>query len=163
LKLAFTFLLTMRGIPQLYYGDEIALRGGNDPDNRRDFPGGWAGDSRNAFEASGRTEEENDVFNHLKKMLRLRAELEPLRRGKLMHLAINEQSYVFARYTNNKTVIVAFNNNAQPETIEADIPRELKLSNGTVLKNALGTDAEVKIENGKIKLTIAPRAAVILS
>ena len=163
LKLAFTFLMTMRGIPQLYYGDEIAMRGGNDPDNRRDFPGGWNGDSRNAFEATGRTAEENDVFEHLKKALRLRRELEPLRRGKLLHLAINEQSYAFARYTNNKTVIVAFNNNPQPETIEADVPRALKLNDGTVLKNVRGSGAEVKIENGKIKFTLAPRAAVILN
>jgi neopullulanase len=163
LKLAFTFLMTMRGIPQLYYGDEVAMRGGNDPDNRRDFPGGWNGDSRNAFEAAGRTAEESDVFEHLKKALRIRRELEPLRRGKLMHLAINGQSYAFARYTNNKTVIVAFNNNSQPEMIEADVPRALKLNDGTVLKNVLGSGAEVKIENGKIKFTLAPRAAVILS
>jgi glycosidase len=163
LKLAFTFLMTMRGIPQLYYGDEIAMRGGNDPDNRRDFPGGWSGDGRNAFEATGRTAEENDVFNHLKKALRIRRELEPLRRGKLMHLAINEPSYAFARFTNNKAVIVAFNNNAQPEAIEADVPRVLKLNDGTVLKNVLGAGAEVKIENGKLKFTLAPRAAVILS
>jgi glycosidase len=163
LKLAFTFLLTMRGIPQLYYGDEIAIRGGNDPDNRRDFPGGWNGDGRNAFEASGRTAEENDVFEHLKKALRIRRELEPLRRGRLMHLAINEQSYAFARFTNTKTVIIAFNNHTQPETIDTDVPRALKLNDGTVLKNVLGSGAEVKIENGKIKFTLAPRAAVILS
>ncbi len=55
LKLAWTFLMTARGIPMIYYGDEIGMQGGNDPDNRRDFPGGWAGDAHNAFEASGRT------------------------------------------------------------------------------------------------------------
>ncbi len=163
LKLAFTFLLTTRGIPQLYYGDEIAMRGGNDPDNRRDFLGGWNGDSHNAFEAAGRTAEENEVFEYLKKALKSRSELGPLRRGKLMHLAINDQSYAFARYTNNKTIIVAINNHAQPEVIEINLPAELKLTNGTTLKNALGASAEVKIENGKIKFILAPRAAVILS
>ena len=80
-----------------------------------------------------------------------------------MHLAINEQNYAFARYTNNKTVIVAFNNSPQPETIEAEVPRALKLNDGTVLKNVLGSGAEVKIENGKIKFMLAPRAAVIFS
>ena len=54
LELAYTLLLTVRGTPLLYYGDEIALPGGGDPDNRRDFPGGWAGDPRNAFDPSGR-------------------------------------------------------------------------------------------------------------
>ncbi len=163
LKLAFTFLLTTRGIPQIYYGDEIAMRGGNDPDNRRDFPGGWSSDSHNAFDATGRTAEENDVFEYLKKALKLRSELEPLRRGKLMHLAINDQSYAFARYTNNKTIIVVINNNPQPESLEIYLPTELKLTNGVVLKNVLGVGAEVKIENGKIKFTMAPRAAVMLS
>jgi glycosidase len=162
LKLALTFLLTMRGIPQLYYGDEIAMRGGNDPDNRRDFPGGWPGDVRNAFESSGRTPEENDVFEHVKKALRLRAGLEPLRRGGLMHLAITDQTYAFARFTASKTVIVAFNNSSQPETIDAPVPRSLKLPDGTVLKNVLGSGAEVRIENGRIRFTMSPRAAVIL-
>ena len=50
LQLAFTFLLTARGTPLVYYGDEIAMPGGGDPDNRRDFPGGWPGDPRNAFD-----------------------------------------------------------------------------------------------------------------
>lgn len=163
LKLAVTFLATIRGIPQLYYGDEIALPGGNDPDNRRDFPGGWPGDPRNAFDASGRNADENDLFEHVKKALRLRAQLEPLRRGRLMHLAINDQTYAFARSTNNKTVIVAFNNSNQPQTIEANIPRSLKLADGTVLKNLLGSGAEVRIENGKIRFVLDVRAAVILA
>lgn len=163
LKLAFTFLLTMRGIPQLYYGDEIALPGGNDPDNRRDFPGGWPGDARDAFTAAGRTATENDVFSHLQKALRLRAELEPLRRGSLMHLAVSEQTYVFARYTNHKTVIVAFNNSQQPQPIAAVMPDKLKLKHGTVLRNVLGSGAEVRVENGKVSFTMAPRAAVILA
>ena len=50
LKLAFTYLATTRGIPMIYYGDEIGMPGGEDPDNRRDFPGGWPGDSNNAFD-----------------------------------------------------------------------------------------------------------------
>src|SRR5258708_9728735 len=58
LNLAFTFLLTTRGIPMIYYGDEIGMRGGDDPDNRRDFPGGFPADAHNAFEAAGRTPEE---------------------------------------------------------------------------------------------------------
>ena len=163
LKLAFTFLLTTRGVPQLYYGDEIGLFGGNDPDNRRDFPGGWTGDTRDAFAATGRNAQENDVFNHLQKLLRLRRELEPLRRGKLTHLAINEQSYAYARVTAGKTVIVVINNSTQPEPVEFALPASLRIAEGAVLKNVLGSGAEVKVENGKLKFTIAPRAAVILS
>src|SRR5262249_44228345 len=57
-RLAFGLTLTLRGIPQLYYGDEIGMMGGDDPDNRHDFPGGWGDDPRNAFESSGRTLEQ---------------------------------------------------------------------------------------------------------
>ena len=86
LKLAQTLVMTTRGTPLLYYGDEIAMTGGGDPDNRRDFPGGFPGDPRNAFTERGRSIEENIVFNHLQRLSRLRAELEPLRRGRLVNL-----------------------------------------------------------------------------
>jgi glycosidase len=162
LKLALTFILTARGIPQLYYGDEIAMRGGGDPDNRRDFPGGWPGDSRNAFEESGRTAEEQSLFEHLKKALRLRAELDPLRRGRTAHILIEDQTYVFARYTDRKTIIVAFNNSSGPAAVDVAIPSIVKLPEGSVLRNRLGSGAEVKIENGRMKFTMAPRAVVIL-
>ena len=65
LKLAFSLLATMRGIPQLYYGDEIAMPGGEDPDNRHDFPGGFPGDQNDAFTSAGRTPEQQDVFAHV--------------------------------------------------------------------------------------------------
>ena len=81
LKLAQTLIMTSRGTPLLYYGDEIAMPGGGDPDNRRDFPGGFAGDTRNAFTAQGRTAQENEVWNHLAMLGKLRKELEPLRNG----------------------------------------------------------------------------------
>jgi len=55
LKLAFSLLATLRGIPQLYYGNEIGMTGGDDPDNRHDFPGGFPGDGHNGFLASGRS------------------------------------------------------------------------------------------------------------
>ena len=64
---AFTFLLTARGTPLVYYGDEIAMPGGGDPDNRRDFPGGFPGDARSAFEAAGRTPDEEAVHAHVRR------------------------------------------------------------------------------------------------
>lgn len=65
LKLAYICMFTIRGVPLLYYGDEIAMKGGDDPDNRRDFPGGWSDDPANAFTRQGRTAEQNDVFEHV--------------------------------------------------------------------------------------------------
>ena len=165
LKLAFTFLLTTRGIPQLYYGDEIALRGGNDPDNRRDFPGGWSGDSRNAFEASGRTAEENDVFEHLKKLLQLRRDIGLLRQGSLRHIAITDQAYVFARRfdrsESRESVLVAINNDSKEVTLEfAYLP--LTVSSVAKVTELLGNSAKLTVtENKTVQLTLPARSAEI--
>jgi neopullulanase len=113
LKLAYTFLITARGTPLIYYGDEIALPGGNDPDNRRDFPGGWPSDTRNAFEASGRTEAEQSVFSHVQTLLKLRAARPDLRRGVTTNLHVGEQTWVYRR---GRTV-VAINNGTTPAVV----------------------------------------------
>ncbi len=121
LKLANTFLLTTRGIPNLYYGDEIAMTGPDEPTTRQDFPGGWPGDSRNAFNAAGRAPEQQETFAHLQKLLKLRQQLEPLRRGELLNLYAREQQYAYARVTNKQTVIVVFNNDAKPAEVEFSV------------------------------------------
>lgn len=161
LKLAFTFLLTVRGIPQLYYGDEIALRGGNDPDNRRDFPGGWSGELRNAFDSAGRYPEEQDVFIYLQKVLKLRAELAPLRRGMTSHLHYTDQFYAYARYIGEKVVIVAINNDKQDVTVSFVAPKILRITDGHVFKDRLGIANETKAEGGMIKITVPSRSAAI--
>ncbi len=86
LKLTFGLILTLRGIPEFYYGDEIAMSGGGDPDNRRDFPGGWHDDAKNAFTLEGRTPEQQDVFEFVQTLLALRRQHEALRSGQLWHL-----------------------------------------------------------------------------
>jgi neopullulanase len=113
LKLAYTFLLTARGTPLIYYGDEIAMPGGNDPDNRRDFPGGWATDPRNAFEASGRSDVEQSVWSHVQTLLRIRAERADMRRGVTENLQVGDQTYVYRR----GTTVVAINNGSAPATV----------------------------------------------
>jgi glycosidase len=112
LKLAYTFLFTARGTPLIYYGDEIAMPGGNDPDNRRDYPGGWSQDARNAFEASGRTADEQAVWSHVQRLLRLRAERSDLRRGTTEHLHVGEQTFVYRR---GRTVVALNNGTRQAE------------------------------------------------
>jgi len=130
-KLAFGLTLTLRGIPELYYGDEIGMPGGGDPDNRRDFPGGWPGDPKNAFTAEGRTAEQQELFSYVQSLLRLRREHPALQSGKLWHLFSDETVYVFLRETEEERVLVAFNNSAEP--------RELKIPlNDTPSKGAAG-------------------------
>jgi glycosidase len=163
LKLAQTFLLTTRGTPQLYYGDEIAIAGGGDPDNRRDFPGGFTGDARNAFTKQGRTAEQQDVFEHVQRLIRLRSELEPLRRGALTNLYASEQQYAYARTTDSASVIVAINNDTKPATFEFNVTAA-NLDDGAHLDDRLDNiKTDTLVNNGMIKLSIPARSASILA
>src|SRR6185295_1436964 len=97
LKLANAFLLTTRGVPQLYYGDELAMEGEDEPATRGEFPGGFPGDKRNAFTAAGRSKDEQELFNFIRQLTTLRRELEPLQIGALVNLYVAEQQYAYAR------------------------------------------------------------------
>ncbi len=158
LNLAHTLIMTMRGTPQLYYGDEIAMKGGGDPDNRRDFPGGFPGDTRSAFDKQGRTADEQLAFDHLQKLGRLRAELEPLRRGELVNLYVADQQYAYARRSERGLVIVAFNNDNAPAKIEFDVST-VGLADGARLSARLGSTGDVLVESGKLKLSLRARSA----
>ena len=161
LKLAQTFIMTTRGTPLLYYGDEIAMPGGGDPDNRRDFPGGFAGDSRNAFEASGRTKEENDVWNHLAKLGALRQKYVALRNGKSLDLLDEEQQIAYARIDKEEPVLVVFNNDAKPATVNFDVSMIKEFPPNSPLTDALGNLGNLSLKNGKFTATIPARTAGI--
>jgi glycosidase len=108
LKLAFGLIFTVRGIPEVYYGDEIGMPGGRDPDNRRDFPGGWIEDPRNAFTKIGRTLEQEEMYAYVSALLAVRAQHPALRRGKLWSLASDDTTFVFMRETDEEKIVVAF-------------------------------------------------------
>jgi glycosidase len=156
---AFGLILTLRGIPELYYGDEIAMPGGADPDNRRDFPGGWPGDARNAFVEEGRSAEQQKIFSAVQKLLRLRQEHAALRTGKLFHMFSDEESYVFVRQTEEDCVLVIFNNSgkSQPLTIpQTNTP----LANHSRVKNLYG-DATVSSNGMELKVTVPAQSVSI--
>ena len=144
----------------IYSGDEIAMPGGGDPDNRRDFPGGWPGDPHNAFEASGRTPDQEAAFEEVSKLAQLRRELEPLRRGKLVDLAVGDQTYVYARLTDRQSVVVIINNGDEGATVEFD-GEPARLSNGTVLTDRLGGGPPLQVREGKVRATLPERSARI--
>ncbi|HEY6946171.1 MAG TPA: alpha-amylase family glycosyl hydrolase [Candidatus Acidoferrum sp.] len=121
LKLAFGLTLTLRGIPELYYGDEIGMAGGGDPDNRHDFPGGWIGDSNDAFTEAGRTHEQQEIFSYVKELLQIRREHAALRGGKLWHLASDESAYVFLRESEEERVVVVFNNSEKTRELQTPL------------------------------------------
>jgi glycosidase len=161
LKLAFGLILTLRGIPEIYYGDEIGMPGGGDPDNRRDFPGGWIGDANDAFKRDGRTREQQDIFSYVQSLLKLRRKHAALRTGQLWHLASDENCYVFARETEEERVVVAFNN--------AEQAKELRISLGDTPAQRASTvellfgEAKAELARGEIKLTLPGQSISIFS
>ena len=163
LKMAQTLIMTTRGTPLLYYGDEIAMPGGGDPDNRRDFPGGFAGDTRNAFTSAGRTAQENEVWNHLAKLGALRKELKPLRVGESFDLLDEEQQMAYARVFNDQAVLMIFNNDTKPAEVSFDVSMIKQFGTKANLTDRLGKVSDVKIENGKVKFTMPARTAGIFT
>jgi len=160
LQLAFTFLLTARGMPMIYAGDEIGMPGGGDPDNRRDFPGGWPGDPHNAFSAGGRTPGEQALFDRVRTLGRLRAELPALRRGRHLSLAVGDQAYAFARVGEGDPVVVVINNAASP--VDLDVPAgPTGLADGITLGDRLGAAPAVRTEGGRLRATLPARTAVL--
>ena len=110
-KSAMAMLLTLRGIPQLYYGDEILMKNFSNPDGlvRSDFPGGWTGDKSDKFTAAGRTTNENDAFDYVRKLANYRKNTLALQTGKLMQYIPENGIFVYFRYDDAKTVMVIYN------------------------------------------------------
>ncbi|MET0625670.1 MAG: alpha-amylase family glycosyl hydrolase [Pyrinomonadaceae bacterium] len=167
LKLAQTFIMTTRGTPLLYYGDELAMPGASDPDNRRDFPGGFPGDERNAFTKSGRTAVEDEVFEHVKRLAKLRADLPALRRGTLVHVYDEEQQTVFARRLADQTTFIAFNNDTKPATIrfklgDAGLDPEGRY---TMRHDGLGKGGNpgMRQSGDDVELQMSPRSSAVLT
>ena len=153
------FILSVRGIPQLYYGEEIAMEGKDDPDNRRDFPGGFPGDPRNAFDASGRKPKEQKMYQWTRAWLRLRTEHRALRSGSLIDLFYDDDTYVFARKDQSETVVVAFNRSEQEKKVTVPVGL-VDVKDGADIVGLIGTRTNARVVKGKVTLTLPERAAV---
>jgi glycosidase len=141
LKMGLAWLLTFRGIPQLYYGTEVGMKNFSNPDGlvRLDFPGGWPGDASNKFEASGRTEIENEIFNWVKTIANFRKNSSAIKTGKMMQYVPEEGVFVYFRYDDKQTVMCVMNQNDKPATINLsrfnerikDFTKALDVATGT--------------------------------
>ncbi|RYY55250.1 MAG: alpha-amylase [Chitinophagaceae bacterium] len=111
-KMAINWLLTLRGIPQLYYGTEILMKNFKNPTDaevRRDFPGGWKGDPENKFTKQGRTSAEEEAFEYVSSLARFRKASTAIGHGKLMQYVPENGLYVYFRYDSKQTVMVISN------------------------------------------------------
>jgi len=161
LKLAFGLTITMRGIPELYYGDEIGMAGGGDPDNRRDFPGGWVEDEKNAFTKAGRTPEQEEIFEYVQGLLQLRGEHDALREGRLWHLASDDTSYVFLRESEDEKLLVAFHDGLNAKTLNLSLqgtPADAAAGISTLFGNA-----QADLAGQQLKLVLPPQSLSVFA
>lgn len=121
---AFTLIFGLRGIPQIYYGDEIGMTGAHDPNNRKEFPGGFSYNEHNSFYDSTRTENENIIYNQFKKFINFRKKHPSLFLNKMKHVILDVSVYLAIRENNNQQLLIFYNDNENFETI--NLHRELK-------------------------------------
>ena len=161
-KQALTFLLTSRGIPQLYYGTELLMHGkkeGSDGYVRLDFPGGFPGDAVNAFTPEGRTPMQNEAHDFLAKVLNWRKGKanDVIANGTLKHFMPTNGIYLYERRLGDKQVIVMLNGNDNELLVEMDRYNEI-MPIGTTMRDML-TGTSITIDD---EMTFAPRAIYIL-
>ncbi|MCM1312726.1 MAG: glycoside hydrolase family 13 protein [Bacteroides sp.] len=127
-KQALTMLLTLRGIPQLYYGDEIGMyanKSKGDGALRKNFPGGWATDKRSAFTEEGRTKFQKRYFDFTRTLLQWRKTCPAVAYGTLRHFHIRNGVYVYSREFEGRTVTVALNGTDKPVEVDLSVYAEV--------------------------------------
>lgn len=146
------FILSVRGIPQLYYGEEIGMEGKDDPDNRRDFP-------VSAFKADGRKLHEQEMFEWTRKWIRLRRAHAAMRTGRLVDLFYDDETYVFARQQGSETLIVALNRENKQKQVAVPAG-SIGLNDGVMLKTVIGADSSSRVTNGEAMLNLSSQSAM---
>lgn len=158
-KLGLTFLLTTRGIPQLYYGTELQLDsdGRGDAGLRRDFPGGWPGDKVNAFTGAGLTTNQADILRYTRKLLNWRKSNPTFKGGRLVHYVPENNVYVYFRTLGDARVMVVLNGSE----------KEVALDTSRFASNLSGVTRGVDVISGQTidnlaTLTLGPRSSLVL-
>jgi glycosidase len=165
LKQALALLLTVRRIPQIYYGTEILMNGtkeATDGNVRQDFPGGFPGDKRNAFTAGGRTKDEQDMFQWLSRLLHWRNGNETIVRGYMTQFTPWKGVYVVARRWHRNTVITVLNGTDEPAVLEVSRFAELLDTEGTATsQRAVDVPTGRRFDLSK-DVSLAEREALVL-
>lgn len=156
MKVATAWLLTTRGIPQWYYGDEILYNGFSNPDGhiRQDFMGGWKEDKENKFTENGRSIAENDMYNYVAKIANFRKQSTALQSGKLMQYLPENGIYVYFRYTKEESVMIIINTNSTPQTLNTQRFHQ-RLNGFTTAKNIITDGIYTSLANIALPATSA--------
>ena len=160
LKQALALLLTVNRTPQLYYGTEVLMNGTKsvtDGNVRKDFPGGFPGDTKNCFTREGRTQAENAMFDWLSRLLHWRQGNDVIIKGKQTQFIPYKGIYVIARQYNGKTVLTILNGNRKQADMQLDRYAEV-IGNATAAKDVI-TGRTVKLDK---KLSLKSRQTLII-
>jgi len=144
-KSSFSWLLTCRGIPQMYYGAEVNMTGVTSPNDgfvRQDFPGGWSSDAVNKFTAEGRVGKDQQIWNHISALATFRKNSSAITTGKMMQFVPEDAVYVYFRYDAKQTVMVAMNTSKEKRTVA--VSRYAERSNGfSKARNVVSNETKV--------------------
>ena len=160
LKQALALLLTVRRIPQLYYGTEILMNGTKevtDGNVRKDFPGGFPGDEHNAFTREGRTKAEQQMFQWLSRLLHWRQNNPIITKGQQTQFIPYKGIYVIARQYQGKTVLTILNGTTKPATME--VKRYAEVIGTAVRAKDVPTGRYYDLSHD---LTLRPRQSLVL-
>ena len=159
-KQGVTFLLTIPGIPQLYYGQELLMNGTKEKGDgyiRLDVPGGWPGDKVNQFEASGRSEVQNDAWNFLRTLLKWRKGNDIIAKGKMKHFMVNQGVYVYERSLDGRSVLVLMN--GSDKEVNLPLARYAEVLRGKTSGKEILTGKEIPLGD---ELSLAPKGIFVL-
>ena len=153
MKIAHTLLATLRGMPQILYGDELMFRSTDrskgHPTLRIDFPGGWKGDKRNLFDASQHVGAEKDVYDYTRHIMNWRKEKEVIHSGKTLHFIDRNNTYAYFRYNDSDVVFVFINNTDAAQLVPwsryAEIAADLTVGRDVITGDSV-TMSGVKVE-----------------
>ncbi|NRF68339.1 glycoside hydrolase family 13 protein [Aquincola sp. S2] len=159
-KMALAYVLTMRGIPQLYYGTEVLMTSPKQRDDgatRQDFPGGWAGDAVNARTGAGLSEAQREVQAFVRTLMNWRKTAGVIHTGKLMHYAPENGTYAFFRYDGSRKVMVVFNKNKTETAL--DTRRFAEVLTGQVSGSDVISGRRFDLASS---VTLPPRSVLVL-
>ncbi len=152
-KMALTILLTSRGIPSLLYGTEIGIEGGPSNDlARADFPGGFPGDTLNAFTESGRTKLQNNIYEYVRKLLLLRKKYKALSQGQMVHFPPVNEVYTYFKFIKNEKFMIIINNNTESKDVTLNSYQD-QLKGFSIIKNCLTNDITNLNTNSAVNLS----------
>ena len=171
LKLAFGILATMRGMPQIYSGDEIAMRGGADPDNRHDFPGGFPGDAQSAFTSAGRTPEQSEVHDWVASLLHFRGSHSVFATGEQQDVFFDDTAFAYVRTPDQhagcgegpaERYLIAVNDSDQPRNLKIDL-KMTALDGCSRFAGVIGSKATLAADGSELTVPLDKKQLAVFS